>query len=71
LDLLYYGNLVINTDVLTVPHPRLHLRRFALVPLCEVAPDFVHPIFGKTQGELLQLCADEGVVREILYDENR
>lgn len=71
LDLLYYGNRVINTDVLTVPHPRLHLRRFALVPLCEVAPDFVHPIFGKTQEELLQLCADEGVVREILYDENR
>ena len=65
LDLLYFGQRVINTDTLTVPHPRLHLRRFALVPMCEVAPERVHPVFGLTQQELLQQCPDECVVREM------
>lgn len=71
LDLLYFGHRVINTDTLTVPHPRLHLRRFALVPMCEVAPEWVHPIFGRTQQELLQQCPDECVVRgmELKNDE--
>jgi len=71
LDLLYFGHRVINTDILTVPHPRLHLRRFALVPMCEVAPEWVHPIFGRTQQELLQQCPDECVVRgmELKNDE--
>lgn len=63
LDILYYTDRIINTATLTVPHPRLHLRRFALVPLCEVAPDFVHPVFHKTQEELLQQCTDDGIVR--------
>lgn len=63
LDLLYFGQRVINTDSLTVPHPRLHLRRFALVPMCEVAPEWVHPVFGLTQQELLQQCPDECIVR--------
>lgn len=65
LDLLYFGHRVINTDTLTVPHPRLHLRRFALVPMCEVASEWVHPVFGLTQQELLQQCPDECVVREM------
>ena len=65
LDILYYGNHVINTATLTVPHPRLHLRRFTLVPLCEVAPDLMHPAFGLTQTELLQRCHDPLVVRKI------
>ncbi len=65
LDLLYFGQRVINTDTLTVPHPRLHLRRFALVPMCEVAPEWVHPVFGLTQQELLQQCPDKCVVREM------
>ena len=69
LDLLYYGSRIINSDMLTVPHPRLHLRRFALVPLCEVAPDFEHPVFKMTQEELLQQCPDECIVREIPIDE--
>ena len=65
LDLLYYGQRIINTERLIVPHPRLHLRRFALVPMCEVAPDWVHPVLGMTQEELLQQCPDESIVREI------
>jgi 7,8-dihydro-6-hydroxymethylpterin-pyrophosphokinase len=65
LDILYFGNRIINTETLTVPHPRLHLRRFALEPLCEVNPGFVHPTLQMTQVELLQLCPDNSVVRVI------
>ena len=68
LDLLYFGDRVIHSATLTVPHPRLHLRRFALVPLCEVAPDLVHPVLQMTQTELLQQCPDDAVVREITMD---
>ena len=68
LDLLYYGDRVIHSATLAVPHPRLQLRRFALVPLCEVAPDFVHPVLQMTQTELLQQCPDDAVVREITMD---
>lgn len=64
LDILYFGNRVIQTDSLSVPHPRLHLRRFTLVPLCELIPDFVHPVLNKTQRELLQECPDTSEVKE-------
>ena len=65
LDILYYGDRVIHTATLTVPHPRLHLRRFALMPLCEVDPEMLHPVLQLTQAELLQQCPDDCIVREI------
>lgn len=58
LDILYYGDKVIEDDVLILPHPRLHMRRFVLVPLSEIVPDFVHPVFKKTSIELLDECVD-------------
>ena len=64
LDILYFGNRIVLTDTLTVPHPRLHQRRFALLPLCEVAPQLVHPAFGFTQTELLRRCHDMSEVRK-------
>ena len=70
LDILYYGDRIINSIMLTVPHPRLHLRRFALVPLCEIAPEFVHPVLQMTQVRLLQQCPDDSVVR-IMNTENK
>lgn len=54
LDILYYGDWVINTEKVTVPHPLLHLREFALKPLCEVIPDFIHPVFHLSQTQLLE-----------------
>lgn len=54
LDILYYGDWVINTEKVTVPHPLLHLREFALKPLCEVIPDFIHPVFHLSQMQLLE-----------------
>ena len=54
LDILYYGDRIIRTDKVTVPHPRLHLRPFALMPLCEISPDFLHPEFNLSQKQLLE-----------------
>ncbi len=53
LDLLIYGDLVSDDPALEVPHPRQHQRRFVLVPVCDVAPDLVHPVLGRTMRELL------------------
>ena len=54
LDILYYGDRIINTAKVTIPHPLLHLRKFALEPICEVIPDFLHPVFNLSQTQLLE-----------------
>lgn len=64
IDLLAYGDLLLETPELTLPHPRLHERGFVLVPLVEIAPDWRHPRLGRTARELLQaLGPTQGVER--------
>ncbi|MBC7963568.1 MAG: 2-amino-4-hydroxy-6-hydroxymethyldihydropteridine diphosphokinase [Steroidobacteraceae bacterium] len=64
LDLLLYGSEIISEGDLTIPHPRLAERRFVLQPLCEIAPQLVHPVSGITVKELLALLrSDETVVK--------
>ena len=59
LDILFYDDVVINSDRLTLPHPRMHQRRFVLVPLAEIAPKVVLPSLKKTVERLLkELCVD-------------
>lgn len=58
LDMLFFGDEVVETDFLTVPHPRAHLRKFVLVPMNEVCPTFVHPTLGKNISTLLAECED-------------
>ena len=58
LDLLLYGDETSETQLLTLPHPRLHHRRFVLVPLVELAPGLVHPTLKKTMAELLEALDD-------------
>ena len=62
LDILYFGNEIIDTQMITAPHPRLHERRFTLLPLCDIAPDYVHPVMKKTNLQLLDECQDVGKV---------
>lgn len=64
LDILYYGNKIVDTEYVTAPHPRLHLRRFTLMPLCDVAPDFINPKMKVSNAKLLELCNDEGLVKK-------
>ena len=63
LDLLLYGDETRATDYLTLPHPRLHLRRFVLAPLAQLNAQLVHPGLGKTIGQLLEEGADKSEVR--------
>ena len=63
LDIIYYDDIINDDEDLILPHPRLHLRRFVLMPLCEIAPDFIHPIIRLTNSALLEKCEDHSEVR--------
>src|SRR5829696_2340390 len=71
LDLLFYNHEQTESEFLTLPHPRLHLRKFVLVPMVEIAPTFVHPIFQKDVTTLLSESTDtSSVVRWNPFDVN-
>ena len=65
IDILFYGHKLVFTDNLMIPHPRLHERRFTLVPMNEVAPGFIHPLLKKTISVLLQGCTDVSKVERL------
>lgn len=65
IDILLFNNEIIHEETLTVPHPALAQRRFALVPLNEVAPDYIHPVLKKTISAMLKDCHDELFVHKI------
>lgn len=65
IDMLFFDALVLNEPDLVVPHPLLHERRFTLEPLCEIAPELIHPVWRKSVRELLALCEDPGSVEKL------
>ena len=67
IDILFFNSETIDTPVLKVPHPRLHLRRFVLEPLSEIAPSFIHPALQKEITELLEICEDKCRTKKIAH----
>ena len=65
IDVLFVNDEVMDTESLVLPHPRLHLRKFTLLPLLELIPDYVHPKLQKSIQELLRACEDNSEVRKI------
>lgn len=63
IDIIFYGNKIRRSPTLTVPHPEVQNRRFALTPLAEIAAEYVHPVFKKTVKQLLDECGDRLEVR--------
>ncbi len=65
LDIILYGNTVMDTEVLTIPHPRMHKRCFVLKPLCDIAAETVHPVLGETMDRLLK-CIENDHGQEVM-----
>lgn len=65
IDIMFYESEIMETENLHIPHPRLHLRKFCLVPLMELIPAFIHPGFNKTIAQLLEVCPDNSLVTKL------
>ncbi|MDP3437335.1 MAG: 2-amino-4-hydroxy-6-hydroxymethyldihydropteridine diphosphokinase [Bacteroidales bacterium] len=65
IDIILFNEEIINEVSLIVPHPRMHLRRFVLEPIVQIAPDYIHPVFNQTLLSLLERCKDTSVVRRL------
>ncbi|MEK6780441.1 MAG: 2-amino-4-hydroxy-6-hydroxymethyldihydropteridine diphosphokinase [Bacteroidota bacterium] len=66
IDILFFGQLIINEVNLVVPHPEMAMRRFTLQPLVEIAPEFIHPILLKSCNQLLIECPDHSAIARLV-----
>ena len=67
IDILFYGDFVLESKDLVIPHPGTPVRRFVLLPLCEIAPRFIHPLFSKDILTLLKECNDPLNVEKLKF----
>ena len=65
IDILFFNSEIIEEPGLAVPHPQLHLRRFTLEPMNEIAPGFIHPVLKKSISDLLLDCPDPLAVKKL------
>ena len=66
IDILFYGQKIVFTEKLMIPHPRMHDRRFTLIPMEEIAPGMMHPVYKKSITDLLHSCNDTCKVNKIV-----
>ena len=66
IDILLYDNIIIDSEDLKIPHPKIEIRKFVLVPMLEIADDYVHPILNKTIKELNNDCSDQDIPLKII-----
>ena len=64
IDILLYGDIIVDEEILKIPHPLLHKRKFVLVPLCEIESEMIHPVLKKSLAELLESCEDQSEVKK-------
>jgi len=66
IDILLYGDIIVDEESLKIPHPLLHKRKFVLVPMCEIDSEMIHPVLNKSLAELLESCEDQNEVKKLL-----
>ena len=66
IDILFYDNITTDSEDLKIPHPKIEIRKFVLVPMLEIADDYVHPILNKTIKELDNDCGDQDIPLKII-----
>ena len=66
IDILFYDNIIIDLEDLKIPHPKIEMRKFVLVPLLEIACNYLHPILNKTIKELDNDCGDQDIPLKII-----
>jgi len=64
IDILLYEDKIVEEEILKIPHPLLHKRKFVLVPLCEIEPELIHPVLKKSLADLLASCEDKSEVKK-------
>lgn len=62
IDIILFGDTVLNSKQLTIPHKAMHLRRFVLLPALDISPEMLHPLFDKSIKQLLEECNDDAIV---------
>lgn len=65
IDILYFENQIFYSEILQIPHKHLHKRKFVLVPLSEIAPEFIHPLLQKSTNDLLKICLDKTDIKKL------
>jgi 2-amino-4-hydroxy-6-hydroxymethyldihydropteridine diphosphokinase len=65
IDILYYDDIYMETESLIIPHSRIHQRKFVLVPLTEIAPEFKHPLLRLTSWQMLDSCRDSSIIIKV------